>query len=74
VIGLEWKKERGAGGGFLVGDESGSVESRGCGEEEGVIGIFERETWETEKERGGVFGGEKFNRERLCREWADPGQ
>ena len=65
VIGLEWKKERGAGGGFLVGDESGSVESRGGGEEEGVIGIFERETWETEKERGGVFGGEKFNRERL---------
>jgi hypothetical protein len=74
VIGLEWKKERGAGGGFLVGDESGSVESRGCGEEEGVIGIFERETWETEKERGGVFGGEKFNRDRLCREWADPDQ
>jgi hypothetical protein len=27
VIGLEWKKERGAGGGFLEGDESGSVEA-----------------------------------------------
>ena len=27
VIGLEWKKERGAGGGFLEGDESGTVEA-----------------------------------------------
>ena len=27
VIGLEWKKERGAGGGFLEGYESGSVEA-----------------------------------------------
>ena len=27
VIGLEWKKERGAGGGFLKGDKSGSVEA-----------------------------------------------
>jgi hypothetical protein len=27
VIGLEWKKERGASGGFLEGDESGSVEA-----------------------------------------------
>ena len=27
VIGLEWKKERGAGGGFLERDESGSVEA-----------------------------------------------
>ena len=27
VIGLEWKKERGASGGFLEGDESGSVET-----------------------------------------------
>jgi hypothetical protein len=27
VIGLEWKKERGAGGGFLEGDESRSVEA-----------------------------------------------
>jgi hypothetical protein len=27
VIGLEWKKERGAGGGFLEGNESGSVEA-----------------------------------------------
>ena len=65
VIGLEWKKEGGAGGGFLERDESRSVEARGGGEEKGVIGIFERETWETEKERGGVFGGEKFNRDRL---------
>jgi hypothetical protein len=39
-----------------------------------VIRIFERETRETEKERGGVFGGEKFDRERLGREWADPGE
>jgi hypothetical protein len=30
-----------------------------------VIGIFERETWETEKERGGVFGGKKFDGDRL---------
>jgi hypothetical protein len=30
-----------------------------------MIRIFERETWETEKERGGVFGGKKFNRDRL---------
>ena len=74
VIGLEWKKDRGAGDGFLVGDESGSVESRGGGEEEGVIGIFKRETWETEKERGGGFGGEKFNRDRLGQEGADPAQ
>jgi hypothetical protein len=27
VIGLEWKKERGAGGGFLEGDESGTIEA-----------------------------------------------
>ena len=27
VVGLEWKKEGGAGGGFLEGDESGSVEA-----------------------------------------------
>jgi len=27
VIGLEWKKERGASGGFLEGDESGAVEA-----------------------------------------------
>jgi hypothetical protein len=27
VVGLEWKKERGAGGGFLERDESGSVEA-----------------------------------------------
>jgi hypothetical protein len=65
VIGLEWKKERGAGGGFLVGDESGSVETRGGGEEEGVIRIFEREAREAEKERGGIFRGKKFNRDRL---------
>jgi hypothetical protein len=39
-----------------------------------VIGIFEREAWETEKERGGVFGGEKFNRDRLGREGKDPDQ
>jgi hypothetical protein len=65
VIGLEGKKERGAGGGFLVGDESGSVEARSCSEEEGVIRIFKREARETEKERGGVFGGEKFDRDRL---------
>jgi hypothetical protein len=62
VIGLEWKKERGAGDGFLEGDESGSVEARSCSEEEGVIRIFKREARETEKERGGVFGGEKFDR------------
>jgi len=37
-----------------------------------VIRIFESETRETEKERGGVFGGEKFNRERLGRDGADP--
>jgi hypothetical protein len=30
-----------------------------------VIRIFERETWEAEKKRGGVFGGEKFNGDRL---------
>ena len=65
VIGLEWKKERGAGGGFLERDESRSAEARGGSKEEGVIRIFERETWETEKERGGIFGGEKFNRDRL---------
>lgn len=65
MIGLEWKKERGAGGRFLEGDESGTIEARGGGEEKGVIRIFERETRETEKERGGVFGGEKFDRERL---------
>jgi hypothetical protein len=39
-----------------------------------VIRIFESETRETEKERGGVFGGEKFNRDRLGREGADPGE
>jgi hypothetical protein len=39
-----------------------------------VIRIFECETRETEKERGWVFGGEKFDRERLGREWADPGE
>jgi hypothetical protein len=39
-----------------------------------VIRIFESETRETEKERGWVFGGEKFDRERLGREWADPDQ
>ena len=39
-----------------------------------MIRIFERETWEAEKERGGVFGGEKFNRDRLCREGEDPSQ
>jgi hypothetical protein len=30
-----------------------------------MIGIFERETWETEKERGGVFRRKKFNGDRL---------
>jgi hypothetical protein len=39
-----------------------------------VIGIFEREAWETEKERGGVFGGEKFDGERLGRDGAAPGE
>ena len=39
-----------------------------------MIRIFESETWETEKERGGIFRGKKFNRERLGREWADPGE
>jgi hypothetical protein len=39
-----------------------------------VIRIFEREPWEAEKERRRVFGGEKFNRERLGQEWADPGE
>ena len=39
-----------------------------------MIRIFERETWETEKERGGVFGGEEFNRDRLGREGEDPSQ
>jgi hypothetical protein len=39
-----------------------------------VIRIFESETRETEKERGGVFGGEKFDRERLGREGVDPGE
>jgi hypothetical protein len=39
-----------------------------------VIRIFEREARETEKERGGVFGGEKFDRERLGRDGADPGE
>jgi hypothetical protein len=37
-----------------------------------VIGIFERETREAEKERGRVFGGKKFNRDRLGRDGADP--
>ena len=50
----------------MEGYESGTIEARGGGEEKGVIRIFERETRETEKERGGVFGGEKFDRERLC--------
>jgi hypothetical protein len=39
-----------------------------------VIRIFESETRETEKERGGVFGGEKFDGERLGREGVDPGE
>jgi len=39
-----------------------------------VIGIFEIETRETEKERGGVFGGEKFDRERLGRDGAALGE
>jgi hypothetical protein len=39
-----------------------------------VIGVFESETRETEKERGGVFGREKFNRDRLGREGTDPGE
>ena len=37
-----------------------------------MIGVFEREAWEAEKERRGVFGGEKFDRDRLGRDGADP--
>ena len=37
-----------------------------------MIRIFESETRETEKEGGGVFGGEKFDGERLGRDGADP--
>ncbi len=48
VVGLEGKKEGGAGGGFLEGDEGGTVEAGGSGDEECVIGIFEREAWEAE--------------------------
>jgi hypothetical protein len=39
-----------------------------------VIGVFEREAWEAEKKRRGVFGGEKFDREGLGRDGADPGE
>ena len=39
-----------------------------------MIRIFESETRETEKERGGFFGGEKFDRERLGRDGGDPGE
>jgi hypothetical protein len=74
VVGLEWKEEGRAGDRFLEGDKGGAVKAGGGGEEECVIGIVEREAREAEKERGGVFGGEKFNRDRLGREGVDPDQ
>jgi len=48
MIGLEWKEEGRAGGGFLEWDEGGAVKAGGGGEEECVIGIVEREAWESE--------------------------
>jgi hypothetical protein len=42
VVGLKWKEEGGAGDRFLKGDEGGAVKAGGGGEEECVIGIFER--------------------------------
>ena len=65
MVGLEWKEEGRAGGGFLEGDEGGAVKAGGGGDEEGVIGIFEREAWEPEKEGGWIGGGEKFDGDRL---------
>lgn len=55
----------------MEGYEGGAVEAGGGGEEESVIGIFEREAWEAEKEGGGIGGGEKFERERLGGERED---
>ena len=48
MVGLEWKEEGRAGDRFLEGGEGGTVKVGGSGEEECVIGIFERETWEAE--------------------------
>jgi len=54
MIGLEWKKEGGAGDRFLEGDEGGAVKAGGSCDEECVIRIFEREAWESEEEGGWI--------------------
>jgi hypothetical protein len=74
MIGLEWKEEGRAGGGFLEWDEGGAVKAGGGGEEECVIGIVEREAWEAEDEGRGICGGEKFDGDRLGEKGGDPGQ
>ena len=68
---MERKKEGGAGDRFLEGDEGGAVEAGGGGEEEGVIGIFEREAWEAEEEGGWICGGENFDGDRLGEKGGD---